>query len=167
MHAAHQIPGRIPALQEVLHTAFGFGQLDPEGRVEFPPQIPQDRGRQILRAHHRRRGQRDALQFIAGGSRDSHFSLRRVAILLDAERRHEARAEFAPVSVNRRQRGPGFVGAQQQQTVARSAFERSDQPLREPAIQRRCIGFVRHDEVTARSEIQGERHRVHAGNPSA
>jgi hypothetical protein len=63
MHAAHQVPGGVAALQKILHRRLGFGQLFGESRVQLLPQSFQHRGRQVLRAHHGRRRQRHALQF--------------------------------------------------------------------------------------------------------
>ena len=149
MHAAHQVPGRIAPLQELLHAAFGFGQLDCKGRVQFLPQSLKHCGRQILGAGHRRRCQRNALQFFGGGGRNAHTP---GVLLLGAERGHVARAEFAPIGVHRRQRGPRFVRAQQQKPVARSAFESGPQTVLQPAIKRRCVGVVNQDEPAVRSE---------------
>ena len=152
MHPAHQVPCRIPALQKILHAAFGFGQLNAKGRVQFPPQSLEHRGCQILRAHHGRRCQRHALQFVVRRGRNPRSLPRRIAILLRAESGHVARAKFAPIGRRRRQRGPGLVRSQQQKPVARSAFESSQQTVRQPAVETRRLGVVSQDEPAVRTE---------------
>jgi hypothetical protein len=162
MHAAHQVPGGVAALQKILHAALGFGQLHTESRVQLLPQSFQHRGRQVLRPHHERRRQRHPLQFFVRRGRHAH------ALLLRAQRSDVARAEFAPPGEHRRQCGAHFVRAQQQEPVARSPLESRQQTIRERGIQRRRGGIVSQHQVAVRGERQAERSRVHAhATPSA
>ena len=55
VHAADQVPRRVPALQEVLYPAFRLCQFDAECGVQFLPEGAKDLRGQILRASHGRR----------------------------------------------------------------------------------------------------------------
>src|SRR5580704_7585585 len=76
VNAANQVPCRIPPLQEILHTTFRFGQLDPERRIEFLPQSVEDCRRQIFRAGQRGRRERDFLELLHWRGREAELMLR-------------------------------------------------------------------------------------------
>ena len=101
MDAAHQVPGGVPALQEILYPAFRFRQLDAERGLQFPPESAQDLRGQILRASHRWHRERQPVQLRGGRRRDAR-------IRLGTEGGHVARAEFSPVGEDGRKRGSGF-----------------------------------------------------------
>ena len=63
MHATDKIPRGVAALQEILNSAFRLGQLTPESVVQLLPQGVKHPRRQILGPGHRRRNQRQRIQF--------------------------------------------------------------------------------------------------------
>ena len=161
VHAAHQVPCRIAALQELLHAAFGFGQLGVESCVQFPPQIAEHRASEVFRAGHGRGAQRQALQFLLQGAGNAGARRTRIAFLPGTERGDEARAELAPVGIHRRQRRPGFVRAKKEEPVPRSAFERPLQTQCQRAIEGRSGVVASQRQPAVRGETQTERGGVH------
>ena len=74
MHAPDQVPGRMTALEELLHGELGWRQLGIEGRIHASPQIGQDRRRQVFRAGHGRNGRGHRVQLAVGGDRHRRFA---------------------------------------------------------------------------------------------
>src|SRR5579871_5704302 len=146
MDAADQVPGRIATFQKILDVQFGFCQLRRERCVQFLPEIFQNAGIQVFRARHGRRGKIDAFEVDVGRSWDW------LARLLRAERRDEASAEIAPVSVSGRQRCRGFFGAQQEKTVSGSTFERALQAIQKSGFERQRVRIWSEYQAAVRSE---------------
>ena len=140
MHAADQVPRRVPALQEVLNPALRFGQFDAECGVQFLPESAKDLRGQILGASHGRRRQDQPVQLRGRRRRDMHLPRRRIGIRLGAEGSHVPCAEFSPVGENGRKRRSGFSRSELQKTVARSALESIPQALSKLGIERRRVG---------------------------
>ena len=62
MHAADQVPGRMAALEKLLHGELGLRELGIESRIHAAPQVGQHRGGHIFRAGHRRNGRRHPVE---------------------------------------------------------------------------------------------------------
>ena len=101
---------------------------------EFLPQSVQHRGRQIFGARHRRRCRAQCAPVLRLRGRNAHTP---GVLLPGADRGHVACAEFAPIGIHRRKRRPHFVRAQQQNAVARTAFQSDPQAVLQPAVKRR------------------------------
>jgi hypothetical protein len=142
VHAADEVPRRVPALQKILYSTFGFSQFHSEGCVQVLPQSVKDRHRQIFGARHGRSAQNHPVQLFVRRARDTQFLLARLDIRLGAEGCHVPRAEFAPVGINGRKRRPGFTRSQPEQTMARSALKSIAQTSRQPGIQVWRAGFL-------------------------
>ena len=69
MNAPNQVPGRMTALQKLLHGEPGISQLSIEGRIHALPKIGQDGRRQVFPANHRRNGRGHRVQFAICGDR--------------------------------------------------------------------------------------------------
>ena len=112
VHAAHQVPGGMTALEELLNGEPGLGQLGIEGLADSPPQVCQYGGRQVFRAGHGRSCCGHPLQRTVAGCRYTGLSPRVADPGQGAKRRHVVGAEFPPVGKHRRQHRTNLVGAQ-------------------------------------------------------
>jgi hypothetical protein len=114
MDAPNKVPGRMTALEELLHGELGFCELRIEGRIHAAPQISQYICGQIFRTNHgwNRRGNLAQLAVFGNG----HTWL--AAALADAGKcaqcGHVARPKLPPIRQHRRQSCSDFVGAQAQ-----------------------------------------------------
>src|SRR5215813_853209 len=86
---SHEIPGRMTALEELLHGELGLRQLGIKGRNHAAPEIGQNLRRQVFRTSHGRNCRAHPGQYGVLGYRH-----RRLASLADpwegAQRRHVA-----------------------------------------------------------------------------
>ena len=63
MDAADQVPGRMSALEELLHGEPGVSQFGIKGCIHVSPKIGQDIRRQVFAARHGRNGRRHMVKF--------------------------------------------------------------------------------------------------------
>ena len=156
VHAADQVPRRVPALQEVLYPAFRFRQFDAERSVQFLPESAKDLRGQILRARSWEappgpvgpiprpaapgRAPSATPHRCPDGCRGRSRTMRR--ILSSRRKAGEARS--------------GFSGSELEKTVPRPALESIPQALSKPGFERRRVGSFDQPEAAMRRQGWGK-----------
>ena len=137
--AAHEVPRRAEAPEQFLRAEPGARPLVVEGGADLLPQRLEDRGAEVLRARHRRRGRGQRQERLARrrGSVPAPASRRRLRGR--AERVHEEGAQLAPIREHGGQRRADLAGAELQQPVAGPAGEGLPQPRLRIRRQRRRV----------------------------
>ena len=152
MHAPDQVPGRMTALEELLHGELGLRQLGIEGRIHASPKIGQDGRRQVFRADHGRNGRGHLVQLAVRGNRHRRLGTAVADTGKGAQCGHVARSELPPVRQHWRQSRPDFVCAQPQQSVPGAPYKCLLQPQALLGLQRQRFLRLPEGQQTMRSE---------------
>ena len=122
VHASDGAPGRVLRREPLLDGAGRRAQLGAPGLEQARPERPQDVGREVLAARHRRSSRGEPLELALARRR-----LRALSPLLQigqrAQRRDEATAEVAPEGEDRGEGGPRLGGAQVEQARGGASLE--------------------------------------------
>ncbi|MGH9348248.1 MAG: hypothetical protein ACRD26_13400 [Vicinamibacterales bacterium] len=113
--AADETPRWAPTLEELLDRRLRFGELGSKRISDLGPERFEDRGRDVLRAGHWRRGRGECLELAE--RRRRYWRVVRIEIGLGADGRDQPRGEVAPVAEVCWKRGPDFGSAELEQSV--------------------------------------------------
>ncbi len=97
MNPPKQIPGRMAALEELLHGQLGLQQFGIEGRVHTAPKIGKDRGCQIFRPGHGRNRRRQRIQLAIRRDRHGWLGMTFSDARNSAQGGHVAQAKLSPI----------------------------------------------------------------------
>ncbi len=161
MHATHEVPGRVAALEEVLHRASRLGEFDPEGSVDLLPKTVEDRRCQVLSAGHRGGSRSQRLQLLGRRGRDVHSCPALLGLRQRAEGGHVPRSELAPVREDGWKCGPDFTRSELQQAMTRAACERLPETPGEPRLEGGLFVRQAQDETTVRGNDRSNGERTH------